>query len=395
DLLQSTLDTSLPTFGYSAITYVAPLQAGVPAARLSDPFPASNPLVLPAAKTNGVNSNLGDNVYFYNQNMNPGVNDRFNFSVQRELPGQTHLDLTFFMNFGHNLPYDRDINMADPQIMYNIQGQWDKQVANPFYQYGSASDFPGALRNQPTVSIGSLLKPYPQYSGLIQRATDGVLNRYKAIQLRFQKAFSHGFSYLVAYNYNYEKNYEFFNDVDKYNNHFTFIDNYWPRHRLSAGGSYDLPFGKGRPLLNNLHPILNAIVGGWQTSHLLLINSGQFLRFGQMVTDGSNPAIDNPNRDKWFDTSKFSRPLPYTPRTNPWQYPGVVGPKYWNLDSTLTKDFSIKERVKVEFRFEAYNLTNSFVPTNPDMTVTNSTFGRSTSQQNRGREMQYSLRFQF
>jgi hypothetical protein len=68
---------------------------------------------------------------------------------------------------------------------------------------------------------------------------------------------------------------------------------------------------------------------------------------------------------------------------------------YWNLDSTLTKNFPIKERMNVEFRFEAYNLTNSFVPSNPDMSGTSSTFGRRTSQQNRGRETQFSLRLQF
>jgi hypothetical protein len=141
--------------------------------------------------------------------------------------------------------------------------------------------------------------------------------------------------------------------------------------------------------------VLNAIFGGWQTSHLLLLNSGPFLRFNQMITDNSNPRLDNPTRERWFDTSKFQRPLPFTSRTNPWQYPGVTGPMFWNLDSTLTKTFPIKERLHAEFRFEAYNLTNSFVPTNPDMGVTNSTFGRSTSQQNRGREMQYSVRLQF
>ncbi|HZT29823.1 MAG TPA: TonB-dependent receptor [Bryobacteraceae bacterium] len=395
DLLQSTLDTSLPTFGYSAATFVSPLLNGVPAARLSEPFPSTNPLILPAGKSRGANSNLGDNVYWYNQDQHPGVNDRFNFSVQRQLPNQIHFDFTFFMNFGHNLPYDRNIDLADPNIMYSVKGVWDQQVANPFYQYGTPDQFPGALRNQRTVTVGSLLTPYPQYAGLTQRATDGVLNRYKAFQFRVQRAFNAGYSFLVAYNYNQEKSYDFFNAIDQYNNQLTYIDSNNPRHRLSAAGSYDFPFGRGRKYLANMHPVLNAIIGGWQTSHLLLINSGPFLRFGQMITDGSNPRLDNPTRDRWFDTSKFQRPLPYTLRTNPWQYPGVVGPKFWNLDSTLSKVFPIKERFNLEFRFEAYNLTNSFVPTNPDMSVTSSTFGRTLSQQNRGREMQYSLRLMF
>jgi len=401
ELQQSTLDTTLPMWGYSAATNVSPLLSGVPGARLSDPFPATNPLVLPAGKSHGRYTNLGDNgvatygVYWYDQSQNPGVNDRWNFSIQRQLPADIHVDATFFMNFGHNLAYDRPFNMANPQICYTAKSACDQQVANPFYQYLTPDVFPGALRNQKTVSVASLLTPYPQYGILTQRGTDGVLNRYKAIQLRVQKAFSQGYSFLFAYNYNQERTQDFFNDPDKYANRLTYIDSYWPRHRISAAGSYDLPFGKGRRYLNNVHPVLNAIIGGWQTSHLLLLNSGQFLRFGPMLTDGSNPSIDNPSRDRWFDTSKFAILPPYTPRTNPWQYPGVVGPKYWNLDSTLSKTFPIRERMNLEFRFEAYNLTNSFVPSNPDMTVTSSTFGRSTSQQNRGREMQYSLRLIF
>src|SRR5262249_36603060 len=203
---------------------------------------------------------------------------------------------------------------------------------------------------------------------------------------------------LVAYNYNRERSYDFFNEVGRFANRLDFINSNNPRHRISVAGSYDFPFGKGRRFFSNVHPVLNAIIGGWQTSHLLLANSGPYLRFGYdmgMLWDGKSPVIDNRTRDRWFDTSHFQRLPAYTERTNPWQFPGLTGPKYWNLDSTLTKEFPIKERYRIEFRFEAYNLTNSFVPSNPNLTVTSSVFGRSVDQQNRGREMQYSLRLQF
>ena len=57
------------------------------------------------------------------------------------------------------------------------------------------------------------------------------------------------------------------------------------------------------------------------------------------------------------------------------------------LDSTRT----------LEFKFEAYNTTNTFAPGLPNTNVLSSLFGRSTSQdqENRGREMQYSLRLHF
>ena len=395
-LISNTLASGvLPMYGYSAITNVAPMINGVPQAKLSDPYPSSFPLTMPLEKSLGRYTNLGDAVQYYEQDQHTGVNDRWNFTVQRQMPGQVHVDATFFMNFGHNLPYGLAVNQTDPQLSYTYKSALDATVANPFYKFSTPDKFPGTLRNQPTVTIGRLLSPYPQYGAITQNYTNGVLNRYKAIQLRAQRAFSKGFSFLFAYNYNQENNYEFFNAIDQYASNFTFIPGTSPRHRASVAGSWDLPFGKGRPYLNNLNPVLNAIVGGWQTSHLLLANSGNNLRFGQMITDGSSPALDNRTPQMMFETSKFTKPDPYTPRLNPWSYPGVNGPKFWNLDSTLTKKFPIKESINLEFRFEMYNSPNGFVWNDPNMSVTNSLFGRSTTQQNRGRECQYSLRLLF
>jgi hypothetical protein len=121
--------------------------------------------------------------------------------------------------------------------------------------------------------------------------------------------------------------------------------------------------------------------------------SGQFVRFGGAVVEG-DPAIGNTARDRYWDTSKFKAPLPaYPPRTNPWQYPGVTGPRFTNLGATLSKFFPIDaERLRLEFKMEACNLTNSFIASMPNASVTSSLFGRATGQTNRDREMQYTLR---
>ena len=37
------------------------------------------------------------------------------------------------------------------------------QYPNPFYNYLTPSQFPGGLRNQKTVTLWQLLRPYPQY----------------------------------------------------------------------------------------------------------------------------------------------------------------------------------------------------------------------------------------
>jgi hypothetical protein len=146
--------------------------------------------------------------------------------------------------------------------------------------------------------------------------------------------------------------------------------------------------------MSNAHPVVNAILGGWSTSHMYSWRSGNFLRFGSVLANG-DPVLSNPTPTRWFDTSVFKVLPAYTPRTNPWQYPGLAGPGYWNIDSTLSKSFRLTERFRLEFRFEAYNLTNSFMWADPSTSVTNSLFGRSSNQANSGRSMQYALRLHF
>jgi hypothetical protein len=54
--------------------------------------------------------------------------------------------------------------------------------------------------------------------------------------------------------------------------------------------------------------------------------------------------------------------------------------------------FPLHEKLKLEVKLEAYNMTNSFMPSAPSTSVTSSLFGRSTGQANRGREVQYTMR---
>src|SRR5262249_42932545 len=154
--------------GFNALTSVAPVLVGIPTAKLSDPFPATNPLILPTGKDRGAYTNLGDTALWYPQNMKTGVNDRINVSFQRAMPLQFNLDVTYFTNLGHNLPYTKNVNLINPQLSYTYKSQLTQQVANPFYHYLTPTQFPGALRNQATVTVGSLLAPYPQYGALSQ-----------------------------------------------------------------------------------------------------------------------------------------------------------------------------------------------------------------------------------
>ncbi|MCP5115470.1 MAG: hypothetical protein GY953_31980, partial [bacterium] len=87
----------------------------------------------------------------------------------------------------------------------------------------------------------------------------------------------------------------------------------------------------------------------------------------------------------------------FTVRENPWSFDGVLGPGQKNLDLNVAKFFKITERFKLEFKMEAYNVSNTFTGRNPSTSVTSSTFGRVTLQARgvRGREFQYNIRLHF
>lgn len=383
--------------GFSQISNPLPMVEGRPQAYLSNPFPAgSNPIQLPVGKGLGAYTNVGNPANWPDQQYRAQTNDRINFTLMKEIPGQFKLDATWFMNFGRHVPRSLELNQADPNLSYTYKAQLSQNIPNPFFNYLTPDVFPGSQRFPTTVTRGSLLRPYPHYGSLQKNNLGDWGSRYQALQLRVQRTYAAGASVLVAYNYNQERNQAYFNDIQQYADQTFWLDSNNARHRLTIAGTYDFPVGKGRKVGASMHPVANAIVGGWQVSGIYTYRSGEFLRFGGAEVVGE-PYIDSPGPAKWFNTDSF-RVLPaFTPRTNPFQYPGVTGPIFWNADGTLSKTFPVKEHYKLEFRFEAYNLTNSLMWANPNVTPGNALFGRSTAQAttNRGREIQYTLRFIF
>jgi len=58
----------------------------------------------------------------------------------------------------------------------------------------------------------------------------------------------------------------------------------------------------------------------------------------------------------------------------------LTGPKFFNLDATLSKSFNITEKVKTEFKMAAYNATNRLNRGDPDTNIYSSTFGQALFQ---------------
>jgi hypothetical protein len=395
----------LPTNGYSETTNpLSPLQ-GVPRTYISDPFPSTNPVLLPAGNSLGRYTDLGNSISFWDGNkLKTPFNDRFNFTIQRQAPHQIFTEATFFMMLSHNVQdpsmwgghYDMNLNQTDPNLYYNGQGPaLDATVNNPFYNLLPASQMPGVLRNQPTVSVGSLLVPYPQYGALNQYGWPGGSDHYYSLQLKAERPMARGLTFLVAYNYNQELHTDWYNDVALYANKLTMFDRERPRHNMRIAGTWELPIGIGRDYLNQIPRALDLVIGGWATSHIFQIRSGDLLNFGAAQVTG-DPTKNVPTGD-FFNPAVFSVLPSYTVQSNPRYYEGLRGPRYWQIDSTLVKYFKINERIKFELRMEFYNLTNTFMSNDPDTGIGSGTMGQSTwvAGGNYGRQVQYTGRIHF
>ena len=110
-----------------------------------------------------------------------------------------------------------------------------------------------------------------------------------------------------------------------------------------------------------------------------------------------NPTLDNPTRDKWFDTSMFAVQDTFTPRSNPLFYDGLNGPGAFFADMTLTKSVQLRRAYRLEARIEAYNVFNAIVWDKPDVNISSANFGKVTRKRvdGNGREIQIGVRFVF
>ncbi len=309
----------------------------------------------------GAGTNLGrggQSLIWYPQDFKKAYNHRLNLTLEHQFPGQIVTSVTYFTNFG-NQHYTQPLNNIDPALQEKYQNTLNTtSVANPFYHYQTPTLIPGPLYNQPTVTLGSLLVKYPLYGGLYELGKLGASERYNELELRVQKRFSKGYNFLFGYMYIREKTQQYFNDLATYKDQLTYQDSDQPHHRITAAGSYELPFGKGKTYFSELPRAADALIGGWQITGQLTFNTGDYPRFGNYIVTG-NPCQNVPS-GYYFNPSAFS-PLPantYVMRTNPLQYSCITGPKFFNLDASLSKNVHITERIQGQLKMTAYNAPN-------------------------------------
>jgi hypothetical protein len=241
------------------------------------------------------------------------------------------------------------------------------------------------------------------YADIFQ-ADDGGVSRYQALLLKGQHRFAQNYTILANYTYSH-----CISDADSSGD----LGGAQTQNPNSLKGehgncgfdirqSFNLSFVGVSPRLKNR--LADDLVGTWTLSPILTMRSGTW--FSPLTgTDNSlttigldrpnvvgNPYVRNLKTHQWLTPSGFV-PNPIGTFGNAGS-DSLEGPKDVNLDAALSREFIVRERMKFDLRFEAFNLANHPNFSNPDNTLSDSTFG--VIQSDAGpRILQFAGRFQF
>ena len=98
---------------------------------------------------------------------------------------------------------------------------------------------------------------------------------------------------------------------------------------------------------------------------------------------------------EYLNPAAFSAPDPFIYGNVARALGDVRGPRYSNLDMSLFKNFQLNERVRLQFRAEWFNSTNTPIFGLPNTGFGSAAFGTIASQQNDPRQVQLALRLHF
>jgi hypothetical protein len=358
-----------------------------------DPFPGTIPWATPSYKPPS-NSlvpgpvNLGAS---FGRNFKAGKTQAWNLSVEHQLSSTMALRVAYVGSESYHQSYVQDDNFAG---------------------YSYCTSFTSALCPIPQLAPAPVA-PYPAFSDLLEYDS-GATSSYQSLQATFQRHMSHGLQ--AQSSFTWQKTLDVANGANIAASQ-SGIDNPMNlRYSYGVSGS-SIPFSwtsnfiYRSPELKGQTLLVREALGSWQISPIITWQSG-----APFSINGGNSniytvqingkAVPEPNRgsgclqacssdradrvpgvplnvrkggrSKW--TQQYFNPAAFTVR-----HDGtfgnsardlIYGPPGFNVDSSLSKNWSILERYQLQFRFEFFNTFNHPIMTTPDNTVGDSTFGQ-------------------
>ncbi|HTH53418.1 MAG TPA: carboxypeptidase regulatory-like domain-containing protein [Edaphobacter sp.] len=341
-----------------------------------------------------INSGLGLNLYGRQKNFQTPYVQTVNLTVQNQFTSHDSVQLAYVGTLGRHLD-----NLGGHNSLTKILPPGTNVNANvPFTQFAPGSTY---------------------------ESTDGISN-YQAAQLTYEHQISHGLSLLG--------NYTFSKCMSDQKTQAKATSNYraqWlpgfgiagdnglcdvdATHVVHLSGTYALPIGHQRAYLANTNSFVDAIIGGWSANFIYSYQSGQPFTIGCPIATTSGfgcnanviPGADiyaGPhNRKQWLNPDAFANPAKATAigqtdysvlGGSPQQ---ARGPGFNNVDSSIFKDFNVKDAMRVQFRAEAFNTLNTPQFAQPGtLDFTNkAAFSSITSLRNNARLLQLALKLSF
>jgi Carboxypeptidase regulatory-like domain/TonB-dependent Receptor Plug Domain len=389
---------------------------------LSNPFPGG--LATAPGSSRGLETNLGRTLSFSNANyVNPYVH-QFSFGFQRLLPWRTTVEMTYVGSrtreeqnrwAGFNEPSVELRNRCDPS-QGGSPAFCNELLPNPFYQ---VAGFEGTARfTSPTLTRYELSRPFPQFGQITMLDRNDGRIWYNSLQILANKRVSSGLT--LTGNYTWSKMIEENGGGNQIGGNNTTnptiaeVDRFVQRspyesdrkHRITISGVYHLPFGRDGKFLADASPIVNGLVGGWEVAGMWLFNSGRPWGLPQNVfyvkdatiqnVDFGNPDVirgvqncvgqmDNSGNVTLLGYSvaagctspNFVIKPNYTGAGAQFRDDQIRRPPFYQFDVNFAKSTRLSGNVRLQIRFEVYNLLNQSVydERNYELNPTNPLFG--------------------
>jgi len=380
---------------------------------LRNPFPQG--YVLPVGRALGAMSGVGFGLNSaWASEMKTPYNQQWNFNVQRHLTANMMIELSYAGNKGtHNEIVQGDMGQLRPEQMTPANNLLTL-VPNPFFGLIDPASPLGAAN----IQRGRLLRgQYAAFTSVGPGNPAWGNSNYHSFQTRFEQRFGGGATMGVAYTWAKsiaDSSDGIWNDGQGTLRNWhcrsceRSLTTYDVPHRLVVNFNYELPFGKGHKYGANMHWLANGLLGGWQTNGVFTINSGMPLIFSQTTNNsfsfgglqrpdavGGDARIPVRSIDKWFDTTQFRVAPNYTFGNLSRTHSNLRNDFTRGLNFFMFKNTRIREALNVQFRAEAFNLTNTPVFSSPNTNVESGAFGTVTGQSNGPRTIQLGLKLLF
>ena len=370
----------------------------------------------------------GQNIHVWDPNWRPALAQQWNLTIQHQISRDMTAQIGYVGQHGTHL------------LNYMQYSQWQLQQPATYDSQGNlltaAVTTPGPyFAGNPALKAG-LGGPTGNFA---EGTASNGSQRYDALQAVLQKKMSSGLEAQVAYTYSkcMTDSGGFFGTwggqsstgqigwQNVYDRRADWGPCYFDQtHVLTSFATYQLPLGRGKKFGHEMHPVVNAVVGGWQVGALVNLHTGNALStnaagWGNPDPSGTGSAgplffseratclgaphyvhqtgTTGPGGGYYqlFDSTNIVAPLGGTFGSCP--NGNLRGPGQATADISLQKAFAITETKRFEFRSDFVNAFNHPILNAPDLTMVsggNSDFGRISGSQGE-RNIQFALKFYF